>query len=267
MDLHKTMGSYSLAIDAHRRPHPAPYSQIPTKSLIKQNKGVSVKHTVKNAVVIFCDLSKFQQLTAQYGDITCSSIVESLFSQFDEIATSLQLTPLKTNGDQYIAVSFCADDTSSTISLSRCVSNTIEFALKARNLVNSNPVLVSSSCHLRVGIATGDVVARDSARSFAGFDIWGNTVNQAAMLEQFTAPSTIAVCKKTYNIFAKRALYSGATKIDDSAKGALKSHLNGNSDEELPARYISVQSKDRQHLMFYKTQLQTKSALSIAFIC
>ena len=267
MDLHKTMGSYSLAIDAHRRPTPASYSQIPTKSLVKQDKGVSVKHTVKNAVVIFCDLSKFQQLTVQYGDITCSSIVESLFSQFDDIATSLQLTPLKTNGDQYIAVSFCADNTSSTTSLSRCVSNTIEFALKARNLVNSNPVLVSSSCHLRVGIATGDVVAKDSARSFAGFDIWGNTVNKAAMLEQFTAPSTIAVCKKTYNIFARRALYSGATKIDDSANETLQSHLNGNSDEELPARYISVQSKDRQHIMFYKTQLQTKSALSIAFIC
>ena len=267
MDLHKTKGSYNLAIDAHRRPTPASYSQTPTKSLVKPNKGVSVKHTVKNAVVIFCDLTKFQQLTAQYGGITCSSIVESLFSQFDDIATSLQLTPLKTNGDQYIAVSFCADGSSFTISPSRCVSNTIEFALKARNLVNSNPVLVSASCHLRVGIATGDVVARDSARSFAGFDIWGNTVNKAAMLEQFTAPSTIAVCKKTYNIFAKRALYSGVTKIDDSANETLQSNLNGNSDEELMARDMSIQGKDRQHIMFYKTQLQTKSALSIAFIC
>ena len=158
MDLHKTLGSYNLALDAHRHPTPAPCSQISTKPLVKQNKSVSAKHTVKAAVVIFCDLSKFQQFTAQYGDITCSSIVESLFTQFDGIASPLQLTPLKTNGDQYIAVSFCADDTSSTTSLSRCVRNTIEFALKARNLVSSNPVLFSSSCQLRVGIATGSVV-------------------------------------------------------------------------------------------------------------
>lgn len=267
MDLHKTLGSYNLALDAHRRPTPAPCSQISTKPLVKQNKSVSAKHTVKAAVVIFCDLSKFQQFTAQYGDITCSSIVESLFTQFDGIASPLQLTPLKTNGDQYIAVSFCADDTSSTTSLSRCVRNTIEFALKARNLVSSNPVLFSSSCQLRVGIATGSVVAGDSNRSFAGFDIWGSTVNQAAMLEQFTAPNTIAVCAKTYGLFSKHAFHSGVTETDNRTNAVLHNSLAGQRDDKLPTCETYFKDTYSQSVLFYRTQLQTKSTSSIAYIC
>ena len=180
--------------------------------------------------------------------------VEGLFEKFDEFARLHQLTPLKTNGDQYIAVGFSAHPkhilpssfntnihqrASLKESLCRSVRDAVSaafhFACKARDEVNSHPLLVSSSCYLRVGIATGPVIAGRSSRRLGNFDIWGATVNRAAMLEQFTAPNTIAMCDR-----------SGSLLISPEHNRPL---LHGN------------------HLLLYPKYLKTKAEGILAHIC
>ena len=212
------------------------------------------KQRVENTVVIFADLSGFQQFAADYGDMTCMGVVEGLFEKFDEFARLHQLTPLKTNGDQYIAVGFSAHPkhilpssfntnihqrASLKESLCRSVRDAVSaafhFACKARDEVNSHPLLVSSSCYLLVGIATGSVIAGRSSRRFGNFDIWGATVNRAAMLEQFTAPNTIAMCDR-----------SGSLLISPEHNRPL---LHGN------------------HLLLYPKYLKTKAEGILAHVC
>ncbi|MCZ8528640.1 adenylate/guanylate cyclase domain-containing protein [Alteromonas sp. PRIM-21] len=240
------------------------------------NKGVSVKHEVQCAVVIFCDLSNYQGLAKQYGDTMCTGIVETLFSQFDKTANDLALVPLKTNGDQYIAVGFCSESSFAKSCLHVAYQHepfrvlqdvahcAMEFAIKARDLVSSHTLLMSSSCQLRSGIAAGALLAGYSSRVSSGFDIWGTTVNKAAMLEQATAPNTIAICEKTYH-----ALHTGSVKNDlpiskDSVKPCESDNCASISGNQNSIRILTNQVGQRA---LYNTQIKVKAALLNAYIC
>ena len=269
MNLHNTEDTKSSKPDIPCLPQLNPHYPLAFEATKKANvhdsRSASTDKKAHNAVVIFCDLSNFQCLTEQHGDMMCSGIVETLFVQFDEIATSLQLTPLKANGDQYIAVGFVSKESIAKEALGLKAKHAVEFAVKARNLVSSQLLLVSSLCQLRVGIATGALIAGPSSRSPTGFDIWGTTVNKAAMLEQFTAPSTIAICEKTYRVFVTPAdqphcpFNHGNANVNEY-NAALQSD-NSITNGSLPL------SNCANPLAFYKTQIQTKTTLLSAYIC
>ena len=270
MDLYNTKDTKFFELDNQCIPNFGSKSTLSTASIESLNSNdpgsISIKQKVSSAVVIFCDLSNFQRLTEKYGDMMCASVVEALFAHFDEIATSSQLTPLKTNGDQYIVVGFLTKNEVADKALHLCATNAVEFAVKARDLVSRNSLLVSMPCQLRVGIATGALISGSSNRSPAGFDIWGTTVNKAAMLEQFTAPSTIAICENTHRVFVAPAgksgipiTHSNATFWQQKIK-ALPSD-NKQTDESVPASHCI------KALRFYKTLIQTKSTFLNAYIC
>ena len=270
MDLYNTKDTKFFELDNQCIPNFGSKSTLSTASIESLNSNdpgsISIKQKVSSAVVIFCDLSNFQRLTEKYGDMMCASVVEALFAHFDEIATSSQLTPLKTNGDQYIVVGFLTKNEVADKALHLCATNAVEFAVKARDLVSRNSLLVSMPCQLRVGIATGALISGSSNRSPAGFDIWGTTVNKAAMLEQFTAPSTIAICENTHRVFVAPAgksgipiTHSNATFWQQNIK-ALPSD-NKQTDESVPASHCI------KALRFYKTLIQTKSTFLNAYIC
>lgn len=270
MDLYNTKDTKFFELDNQCIPNFGTKSTLSTASIESLNSNdpgsISIKQKVSSAVVIFCDLSNFQRLTEKYGDMMCASVVEALFAHFDEIATSSQLTPLKTNGDQYIVVGFLTKNEVADKALYLCATNAVEFAVKARDLVSRNSLLVSMPCQLRVGIATGALISGSSNRSPAGFDIWGTTVNKAAMLEQFTAPSTIAICENTHRVFVAPAgksgipiTHSNATFWQQKIK-ALPSD-NKQTDESVPASHCI------KALRFYKTLIQTKSTFLNAYIC
>ncbi|WP_052235457.1 adenylate/guanylate cyclase domain-containing protein [Alteromonas marina] len=270
MDLYNTKDTKFFELDNQCIPNFGTKSTLSTASIESLNSNdpgsISIKQKVSSAVVIFCDLSNFQRLTEKYGDMMCASVVEALFAHFDEIATSSQLTPLKTNGDQYIVVGFLTKNEVADEALHLCATNAVEFAVKARDLVSRNSLLVSMPCQLRVGIATGALISGSSNRSPAGFDIWGTTVNKAAMLEQFTAPSTIAICENTHRVFVAPAgksdipiTHSNATFWQQNIK-ALPSD-NKQTDESVPASHCI------KALRFYKTLIHTKSTCLNAYIC
>jgi class 3 adenylate cyclase len=270
MDFHHSKSKGCIAPNKQRSPffnnHRAFAFQNAKKTQINEHSVLGLKHNMPHAVVIFCDLSNFQFLTEQYGDMMCTNIVESLFDQFDEMATHLKLTPLKTNGDQYIAVGFCSKDYFNDEALHPQAISAIEFGVKARNLVSSNALLMSSSCHLRVGIATGPLITGHSTRSAMGFDIWGTTVNKAAMLEQFTAPNTIAVCEKTHSVFKMHAgqpfspITYSVTTLNRCDETIMESGNKITNESLLLKEHVAS-------MAFCSTQIQAKAALLNAYIC
>ncbi|WP_421712463.1 adenylate/guanylate cyclase domain-containing protein [Alteromonas abrolhosensis] len=237
-----------------------------------ENKRIKSSYCLKSAVVIFCDLSGFQQLTVQLGDINCTGMVENLFSEFDALAAAFGLSPLKTNGDQYIVAGFCNNSACAKDALETSINNAIKFALRARNLVRNDTLLSSSFSQLRVGIATGLVLAGQSSRPFAGFDIWGTTVNRAAMLEQYTAPDTIAICEKSYDLVSYRL----SQTINTSTSNAPSYNADSPPKTEVREMFERAPHKaggsmllDEYSLMltFQPTQLRTKATLVNAYVC
>ncbi|WP_394220491.1 adenylate/guanylate cyclase domain-containing protein [Alteromonas gracilis] len=246
MDLHNSHEKSNRALE---KSHLSALSlDSPLLTLQRNNKGILSKQYIENAVVIFTDLTGFQNLSEQYGDTMCISIIEALFSQFDAIATRLDLMPLKTNGDQYIVVSLCDGSHLENGTISRSVSKAVNFSINARNLVSTNTLLVSSQCYLRVGIATGPVLAGFSSRLCSSFDIWGSTVNRAAMLEQFTAPNTIAICKNSFQHVRYERLRTNECTVENA-------ETSGS-----PLNNMHCQT-------FHSTEIKTKAKFIKAYIC
>tara|TARA_Y100000296_G_scaffold57879_1_gene66615 strand:+ start:301 stop:1149 length:849 start_codon:yes stop_codon:yes gene_type:complete len=281
MDLHNTGDNESVVPSEHNSPAFGSYYAFTSKETKNGESGKSnaprLKHKVHNAVVVFCDLSNYQCLAEQYGDMMCTGIVEALFSQFDNIASDLQLIPLKTNGDQYIAVGFCCNNNLAEPSLHyiyqdearntfREVANhAIEFAIKTRNQVSSNATLYSSSCQLRVGIASGALLTGYSSRISSGFDIWGSTVNKAAMLEQFTAPNTIAICDTTYHILSTSSVKASNPVTEGSAYLTENTPALHEKDRKA-ANCCAPLSKNISLHRCYHTQIKVKNDLLNAYI-
>ena len=163
----------------------------------------SQKRTINHSVVIFIDVSGYQRLNHTLGDEHCIVTIEALFRQLDTLVKALSLKPVKTNGDQYIVISETDSQSIKDIKQNSATAvevntlHALHFAASAHDIVRNNKTLRKHNCALRIGIASGPVVVGFPNRHIGGYDIWGLTVNLAAMLEQSTPKSTTAVCAKT----------------------------------------------------------------------
>lgn len=170
--------------NARQAPHDL--SQGASKYLIQ------TESTLKNCVVIFADLSGFQDLTLAFGDKRTFSIMTHLFSLFDAAAARYGVRTIKTNGDQHISI--CHQNVINNADTSH-LSNTQRvflYALAIHHITQRHPLLRSLGFGLRIGVARGDVLVSHPSYTADYSDIWGNTVNQAAMLERYTTPFSTA---------------------------------------------------------------------------
>lgn len=177
--------------------------EIQTTNTQHKRQSQRQKRTINHSVVIFIDISGYQQLNHILGDENCIVTMEALFRQLDTLVKALSLKPIKTNGDQYIVISEADNQAikeAKQNNVTHVEINTLHalhFAASAHDIVRNNKTLRKHNCGLRIGIASGPILAGYPNRHMGGYDIWGLTVNLAAMLEQSTPINTTAVCTKT----------------------------------------------------------------------
>ena len=178
---------------------------IPLFSGATTRKQPILKSSVKDVVIVFTDLVGFSALFKSLGRTKSVDTIEDLFQQFDSVAESLGLSPLKTNGDEYILTSLPPVGQQSALTkkhdfcLSNALRNAISFAQLAQIIVEDSSALAQANCAVRIGISFGDVTTGFQNRKYGGFDVWGECVNRAALLEQATKANSIAICESTFN--------------------------------------------------------------------
>jgi class 3 adenylate cyclase len=74
---------------------------------------------------------------------------------------------------------------------------------------------------IRVGVHVGPVIAGVVGRRKYQYDIWGDTVNTAARMEQAALPGSICVTADTWQRLAAHCEGSGQGKIHIKGKGEL----------------------------------------------
>ena len=119
-------------------------------------------------------------------------MLNDLFSRFDHLVGLYDLNKVKTIGDCYMVTSIPSDE----LEHDGC-ARVCRFALdlmKAVQMFNSTGQL-HGQIAIRVGIATGQVVAGVVGTKRFLFDMWGDAVNVAARMEQNGVPGHIQVTK------------------------------------------------------------------------
>ncbi|MEO6831063.1 MAG: adenylate/guanylate cyclase domain-containing protein [Chitinophagaceae bacterium] len=180
--------------------------------------GTSRAKHYDNVSVLFTDFVDFTGMAESLSPEQLVAELHECFSAFDQIIERHGLEKIKTIGDAYMAVSGLpvADEMHACQAVQAAIE-ILEFVEARRN----NPVTAKPGFRIRMGINSGSVVAGIVGEKKFAFDIWGDTVNIAARMEQHGEAGKINISETTYR-FVKNNFYCHSRgMIEAKHKGAV----------------------------------------------
>ncbi|MBR0696815.1 adenylate/guanylate cyclase domain-containing protein [Bradyrhizobium lablabi] len=159
----------------------------PVADELKRNGRVLPKYT-RSATILFADIQGFTLLAERTEPARLISLLDSYFSALDEIGVRYGLEKVKTMGDAYMAVAgVLSPDRRHSIDV--CLA-----ALEMRTQFKARSEGIGEhSVQLRIGIHTGPVISGVVGSRRMTFDIWGDAVNTARLMETFGVAGRINV--------------------------------------------------------------------------
>jgi class 3 adenylate cyclase len=146
----------------------------------------------ENVGVLFCDIIAFTAYCDQHPPETILKHLQSLVEAFEVIVSEHGLEKIKTIGDCFMATAgLLAPLQNPALNCIRCGFGMIA---RAREL--------PPHWQLRVGVHVGPVIAGVVGHRKYQYDVWGDTVNIAARMEQAARPSSICVTADIWQALA-----------------------------------------------------------------
>ena len=139
-----------------------------------------------------------------------------IFSEFDMLAEKYSIEKIKTIGDAYMAAGGLRSTTT------HYVDAMADMALQMQAFVARYTAPNGERMSLRVGLATGAVVAGVIGRRKFSYDLWGDTVNVAARMSSEAHPGLIQVDAVTYRRLHNRYAFDEMQQIDVKGKGMMQ---------------------------------------------
>lgn len=192
---------------------------LPRSIATRLRRGESrIAEAYPETTVLFADIVEFTRWTARTEPMRAVALLDELFSAFDVAASSSGLEKIRTVGDSYMAVAGAperrADHAGAGLELGRAILEA-SAAWRARNAVH---------LQLRVGLASGPVVAGVIGQRRMLFDLWGETVNLAARMESSSLPGRIQVAASSWMLLRHRYRFQ-AREIDAKGLGPMTAYL------------------------------------------
>ena len=170
-----------------------------------------------DATVLFCDLVGFTAMSANLRPDQTLTILNDIFSGFDELADRHRLEKIKTIGDAYMLVGGIgmekADHALRVVEMAATMPDIVSGIAGSRNLA------------VRIGIASGPVAAGIIGRRKFFYDVWGDTVNLASRLEEASLPGRIHVSKATRAAVGDRFSFEQRPAMDIRGKGMQQTYF------------------------------------------
>ena len=140
-----------------------------------------------DVTVMFADIVNFTETAEGMSPNAIFGMLNKIFSSFDALADEYRLDKIKTIGDAYmVAGGMREDDVDYT-------AGVIDMALAMRDILANDPEINEHKMQIRIGIATGPVVAGVVGKRKFIYDLWGDTVNIANRITSEGTPGMIQV--------------------------------------------------------------------------
>jgi adenylate cyclase len=160
-----------------------------TEELKKYGK-VQPKY-IRSATVLLADFQGFTLLSERAEPAALIGLLDEYFSAFDDIVASHGLEKIKTIGDAYMAVGGLPE-TGLRHPIDACLA-ALEIQAAAARMRSRNDRLRLPSLELRIGVHTGPVISGVVGNRRFTFDIWGDAVNIASLMEAHCLPGRVNV--------------------------------------------------------------------------
>ena len=167
--------------------------------------------------VLFADLVEFTPMASKLTAVEVVTMLNGLFTQFDELVAERGLEKIKTIGDAYMAVGGLPEP--QVNHANRVVD--LALAMRARTMESGHFPGLS----LRIGVHSGPVAGGViGTRKFA-YDVWGNTVNVASRLEQAGIPGRVHVSEATKALTESDFTYEPRGVTELRGVGSMNTYL------------------------------------------
>ncbi len=184
-------------------------------------KGYSDAKQFDEVTVLFTD---FKGFTTHAENLSAHDLVKEInecFSAFDNILHKHNIEKIKTVGDAYLAASGLP------VANPNHAKDTVNAAIEIRNFMLNRRKENPDSFEVRIGIHSGHVVAGIVGVKKFAYDIWGDTVNTAARMEQNSEAGKINISETTYGLVKDKFNCEYRGEIEAKNKGKLKMYFVG----------------------------------------
>lgn len=169
--------------------------------------------------VMFADLVNFTRHSEEMSPSQIVTMLNQVFSTFDELAEKHGLEKIKTIGDAYMAVGGLNGQDKRDY-----VVATAEMAIAMREAIRGFSTVAGQQLDIRIGIATGPAVAGVIGTKKFIYDVWGDTVNLASRVQSEAAVNTISVDNTTFKRLSSRYQFTDSRTVSLKGKGEALVH-------------------------------------------
>jgi class 3 adenylate cyclase len=177
------------------------------------SNGERIAQAFDEVSVVFADAVGSTEQAARCSPEEFANTLDQLFRRFDEIADRHGLEKIKTVGDAYMAVA--GAPVPMTDHAAAAADMALDMLVEAGDVrwPSGDPVVV------RAGVAAGPAVAGVIGQRKFAYDLWGDTVNLAARLEENGEPGRILVSEEMAERLADRFEFGSPLVLDLKGKG------------------------------------------------
>jgi len=186
--------------------------------------GAAAARQFDDVTVLFTDFVNFTEASERMKPEVLLEELNTCFKSFDGITGKYGIEKIKTIGDAYLAVG----------GLPKADPKHAENAVKAAKEISQfmedriSKLGKERTFEIRIGIHSGSVVAGIVGVKKFAYDIWGDTVNTAARMEQNSEAGKINISATTFELVKDKFTCEYRGEIDAKGKGMLKMYyING----------------------------------------
>ncbi len=190
----------------------------PIAGRLKQGE-TTIADNFESVTVLFSDLVGFTKLSSTMPSFKLVKLLNSLFSNFDELAIRYGAEKIKTIGDAYMAVAGLPEKREDHADV---ILKLAKGMLKVMQLFNEKH---GTQLAIRVGINSGPVIAGVIGKRKFIYDLWGDAVNIASRMESHGIPGQIQISEDTYGLLSQKTLFSSRGAQEIKGKGQMNTYI------------------------------------------
>ncbi len=237
--------------------------------LKRQESNIADGHA--DVTVMFADIVNFTQMSEELSPNEMVHLLNDVFSEFDVLAEKYGIEKIKTVGDAYMAagglvgkyggntvanastndggidgVGNGADPNKGQLNRGQYVDAMANISIEMHQFVSKYLAPNGQKLALRIGLATGPVVAGVIGRRKFSYDLWGDTVNIASRMCSEAEPNHTQVDVVTYRRLHNRFRFDEVHQIQIKGKGLMQvynllNRVSGSGDSNVIPLDSSIQ--------------------------
>jgi class 3 adenylate cyclase len=192
---------------------------LPASVALRLKDGsVTVADRIDEASVLFADIVDFTPFAERTAPERVVELLSNVFSTLDDLAGRHGLEKIKTLGDGYLAVAGLT------------AASEPHALTSARMALDIGPALRAAvsadwpDLRIRVGIATGPVIAGVIGRKRFSYDLWGDTVNTASRMAALAEPGNVEITEATALALGDAAVTERQVAVEVKGKGLMTAY-------------------------------------------